>query len=716
MRNSVIHSLVSDTERPSLDIGSAYRGPVQLWMVRVLWSLQGHRHVGYMFNIDADDVVAAIGLTLEEGDNPDDALNADRLAKRHQELVSEAQPAECILTRNLAFLDRSLRFSKVERAILEFCLLLRKSQDLLRVTELVGDSLTLGETSNALAVILELPISEVREALKPDSRLRQCGLLRVDKRPGGLGSKITLLSQMLDALSIEHEAPSDLLKYFVDSSDAPLLRPRDFEDYKSDYALLSAHLRSAVTTGRVGCNVLIHGEPGVGKTQFVRTLCRDLGISLFEIKPEDWNGEPLSTTDRLSGFQLSKQFLGDGRNVAILFDEVDDVFPAKDLPWLFGKAENGQRKGWINNQLENNKIPVFWLANSVGHIDPAHLRRFDVVFEMRPMSPSARKKLLSRMCRQRGIRGGRWITKAAEHRHLSPALIEKITSVVSETASSEHMDHVSLFERVANGAFSAMGAQTIKLQESKPILPYSVDVLCADANLADLVEGLRRVGSGRILCYGPPGTGKTAFARHVAEQLELPLLEFRASDIFGPYVGVTEQNIAAAFRQAREEGGIMLFDEVDSLLRSREGANQSWEVSQVNELLVQLEDHPGIVFACTNFRDGLDGAAARRFDRKVGFGYMTPKLAWDFFKRTLTHNKAKSEALGGEIEREIKALRQLTPGDFKSAVRNISLGVEGVTPARLLNALRRECSSKEPRHGKAIGFLADITEFDHHQP
>ena len=48
----------------------------------------------------------------------------------------------------------------------------------------------------------------------------------------------------------------------------------------------------------------------------------------------------------------------------------------------------------------------------------------------------------------------------------------------------------------------------------------------------------------------------------------------------------------------------------DSLLRDRHGAQRSWELTQVNEMLTQMERFRGIFIAPTNLMDSLDAAVA----------------------------------------------------------------------------------------------------------
>ena len=80
----------------------------------------------------------------------------------------------------------------------------------------------------------------------------------------------------------------------------------------------------------------------------------------------------------------------------------------------------------------------------------------------------------------------------------------------------------------------------------------------------------------------PPGAGKTACARYLAQRMQMPVLERRASDLLDRYVGGSERNIAAAFAEARDTRAFLVFDEADSLLGARDGATQRWEISQVN--------------------------------------------------------------------------------------------------------------------------------------
>jgi SpoVK/Ycf46/Vps4 family AAA+-type ATPase len=166
-------------------------------------------------------------------------------------------------------------------------------------------------------------------------------------------------------------------------------------------------------------------------------------------------------------------------------------------------------------------------------------------------------------------------------------------------------------------------------------MSYRLDALNPDMDIERLVEGLKRRPEGRICLYGPPGTGKTEFGRFVAKALDKPLMVKRASDLLGPYVGMTEKHIAAMCKQAQDDDAVLLLDEADSFLRDRTGAQQSWEVTQVNEMLTQMESYEGVFICSTNLVENLDSASLRRFDFKIYLDYLTLDQSWILFQQIM---------------------------------------------------------------------------------
>ena len=163
----------------------------------------------------------------------------------------------------------------------------------------------------------------------------------------------------------------------------------------------------------------------------------------------------------------------------------------------------------------------------------------------------------------------------------------------------------------------------------------------------------------RILFYGLSGTGKTNLAHYIADAIGKKLLCKNASDILGMYVGESEKNIAKAFEEAKRQRKILLFDEVDSFFRERSYASQSWEITQVNEFLTQMEKFEGIVICTTNFRNIMDKAMQRRFHIMVEF-----KALKDEGVESLLGKYFPQFDFNEEDIRRISRFQSATPGDF----------------------------------------------------
>ena len=201
----------------------------------------------------------------------------------------------------------------------------------------------------------------------------------------------------------------------------------------------------------------------------------------------------------------------------------------------------------------------------------------------------------------------------AEHEGLSPALIAKAAKVVGAVNRTRpRTDLGPVLSLVLGSTLEALGYDRNPRRSQELATAYRPELVSTDCDLAPLLQSLREHGKGRICFYGPPGTGKTAYGNYLARELDRPLLVRRASDLLNMYLGGTEKNLARMFEEARQEGAVLLLDEADSFLQARGRAERSWEVTQVNEMLTQMEDFPGIFFASTNLMDRLDEAALRR--------------------------------------------------------------------------------------------------------
>jgi SpoVK/Ycf46/Vps4 family AAA+-type ATPase len=206
-----------------------------------------------------------------------------------------------------------------------------------------------------------------------------------------------------------------------------------------------------------------------------------------------------------------------------------------------------------------------------------------------------------------------------------------------------------------------------------------------------------------MLFYGPPGTGKTALARHIAHELDRECTVVLASDLLDPFVGMTERNIASVFRKGERDGAVLVLDEADSFIFTRDIAHRSWESTQVNEFLTQLGECQCLCICTTNRREGLDKASMRRFAQKLEFTYSRPEQIEALYDALLA--PLASAPLSDGMRGALCAMRQLTPGDFH-VVRSQHCHEEpgSVDPERLVRDLRQAVDAKLEEEGRRLGF------------
>lgn len=185
---------------------------------------------------------------------------------------------------------------------------------------------------------------------------------------------------------------------------------------------------------------------------------------------------------------------------------------------------------------------------------------------------------------------------------------------------------------------------------------------CHNMDMAMRSDSTLPLGCGNILFYGPPGTGKTALARFIAESLHRECLVKRASDLLGPFVGMSEQRVAEAFHEMERSGAVLVIDEADSFLYSRDVAHQSWEVTLVNEFLTSLEESRGFCICTTNRMEHIDKAALRRFSYRLQFRYADKAQVKALYNTILA--PLCKDIISYKCWKQLTNMQYLTPGDF----------------------------------------------------
>lgn len=678
---------------------------VRLWILRILMQLNAHRKFVRSHDFDDDDIAVALGfrnfINTDPGKfSPEHMRNRLRSLHERAELRSGKVHPPPVIANNISKLAKMFELTREDCEILAFTVHLHTEELLDTASDWLGQ-LSTAKVIRALSKILGLPARKIMESLGPEGILTRSGLISISRHGvGSLRAKLDLLSaSFADLLSSTRVDPIELLRGTV------AMAPRtdlDFPDYahlKPSLEILQPYLRHALATKRRGVNIFLHGPPGTGKTQLARLMADSMKCRLFEVSSEDEDGDPLDGQRRLRAFRAAQTLLSKQRAV-ILFDEVEDVF--NDGSEFLGRKSTAQtRKAWMNRMLEDANAPTFWLSNSIHSVDAAFIRRFDMIIEV-PVPPrSQRQRIVERACYD--LVDKQCISRLSEADILAPAVIARASSVV-RTIRQDLGDQgvVRALEHLVGSTLEAQGHKRLIWHDPNRLPDiYDLAFLNPDTNIDVIAAGLRQSGQGRICLYGPPGTGKTAFGRWLALQLDLPLHVKRASDLLSPFIGMTERNLARAFRDAQRESALLMVDEVDSFLRDRKDAQRPWEASQVNEMLTQMEAFPGIFIASTNLMAGLDPAALRRFDAKIHFGFLKPEQAIAMFRE---HCRVLGlEAPGRADEGVLSRLANLAPGDFAAMARqNRFRRVD--SPSIFARLLQAECALKGESR-RPIGFV-----------
>ena len=278
--------------------------------------------------------------------------------------------------------------------------------------------------------------------------------------------------------------------------------------------------------GQAEANLLFYGPPGTGKTEFAKTLGAHLGFSVqFVGETNDKNGEP-SRGERLAALLIANAIGAVARRTILVVDESDDVFGT------FNDADRRGSKVFLNRLLERSVAPTIWIANDADRLGAAIVRRMNLALRFPRPRLSVRKSMVARMAESHGLRLDEASTRLLARAQASPAAIDNAIRSAARIGGS-----VGDAASILHGGLRALG-----LAERPSIVhPIQFDpaLSSADVDLVALADQVARSPSLALsfLLSGPPGTGKSAYARHLAERLDLELVEKRYSDLVSMWLG-----------------------------------------------------------------------------------------------------------------------------------------------------------------------------------
>ncbi|OYU80748.1 MAG: ATPase, partial [Burkholderiales bacterium PBB5] len=269
-------------------------------------------------------------------------------------LARDLKKQHTLVQKNIDALAQLLQLNPAERAVLLYGTLARYQRDLrgLLVEFKVSSA---QQAYAAIAEVAGVDAREVAEALRAGGRLERIGMVEnliSEHNITDLADLMKVSDQLPPVLMREYQGPDELMAVFTRPASKSTLGAADFHFVADDVAVLTRLLRQAVAQGASGVNILLYGPPGTGKTELAKVCAQDAGLMLYEVEYADRDGHALSGRDRYRSLQISQVFLAGQRRaapavptrsgrrggtpaaaaaaeggVALLFDEVEDVFP-----------------------------------------------------------------------------------------------------------------------------------------------------------------------------------------------------------------------------------------------------------------------------------------------------------------------------------------------------------------------------------------------------
>lgn len=201
-----------------------------------------------------------------------------------------------------------------------------------------------------------------------------------------------------------------------------------------------------------------------------------------------------------------------------------------------------------------------------------------------------------------------------------------------------------------------------------------------------------------VLLYGSPGTGKTLIAKAIAREANAIFLNIKASSILDKWLGESDKLVAAIFSLARKLAPTVIFlDEVESILRKRDGSNSNTILSTIQGVFLaewdglvsalnkneKIENEtaavptanrlpPIVVLGATNRPNDIDPAFLRRMPVQIRT-FMPDKVARLSILNALLLDEAQQ--LAEDVNLDIIAEKTIgfSGSDLKELVRNANL-------------------------------------------
>lgn len=642
-----------------------------------------------------------------------EAPSGNRLKTRTQQRVAlclerlNQRPAQPQVIANTKAVAAHFGLTAAEQWILAFLAVRAVSDTLEAITDVAATTFR-GNNTRVFGLSLSIPEQEIEQALAPKAPLIRSGLVRPGRGVSPLTELDYLLSpEIVRGLFEPLPTPEALFQDEFHRPQTPEAASRATGVPDSELHSAAALISGAVSHQLHGVNVLLYGPSGCGKSTAARRVADTSRAGLYAVNQMDRYGHLLDPNDRLQSYRLLQALLPRTEIGTVVFDDADEVLRGVSGPRPIEHLMPGQGLGQCRTLLEDNRLPSVWVVRSIDGIDPGLLNRFTEIAEVPAATPEGRHALLENRLGDLPVSEA-WVSRISQAHDLRPADISKAAQMGEAAGHQGDADaNEALLEGQLQRRLRLRGEDLPLPRRGGEVLPYDLLFLNGTPDPEKVAQLLADEGSGTVLIHGPPGTGKSAFAEHLSSELSRPLLSRTVSELLSCWLGETEQRLAKLFADATHRNAVLQLDEAESFLTPRAEAHRSWEVTQTNELLMQLERFPGLLICTTNFLEGLDTAALRRFDLKVRLDPLRLDQAQALLTRLLDRLEI-ADTPNEASYRRLQKLDNLTPGDFATVGRRaLRMQKQGypLQATELIDELEEESRLKPDGRRRQVGFL-----------